>query len=200
MLPTIPYPLPARLLERARQELGDRIAADAFRTGEFVLTSGQKSDTYIDGKQVTLAPALAWAAILILDAIKDDDAVAVGGMSVGADPIAAAVSAFSLLTPRRVNAFIVRKDAKGHGTRQRVEGPPLGPGDRVVVVEDVITTGGSSLQAIEAVEALGARVCRVVVLVDRLQGGREAIEDRGYPVTAFFTLDDIRQRAQALQA
>lgn len=198
LLPSLPFPVPKPLLEAARDELGNRIAADAFRTGDFILVSGARSDYYIDGKQVTLAPVAALAALLILDAIKDDEAVAVGGMSIGADPIAGAVTALSYMTPRPLNGFMVRKEVKDHGTRRRVEGPPLRQGDRVVIVEDVITKGGSSLQAIEAVEAEGAQVCRVVVLVDRRQGGVEALQARGYPVHALFTIDEIRERARRL--
>lgn len=199
LLPPLPFPTPGDVLAEARNVLGDRIASDAFKTGEFTLVSGAKSDYYIDGKQVTLSPTMALAALLILNAIKDDGAVAVGGMSIGADPIAGAVTALSYMTPHPLNAFMVRKEAKGHGTRRRVEGPPLKPGDRVAIVEDVITKGGSSLQAIEAVEAEGATVCRVLVLVDRRQGGVQALEERGYKVQAFFSIDEIRERARRLQ-
>src|SRR5690606_38624703 len=110
-IPSLPFPLSESLRQQARDELGNRIAADAFRTGEFILTSGKKSDYYIDGKQVTLSPSAALAALLILDIIQDDGAVAVGGMSIGADPIAGAVTALSYLTPRPVNGFMVRKEA-----------------------------------------------------------------------------------------
>lgn len=199
-IPSLPFPLSESLRQQARDELGNRIAADAFRTGEFILTSGKKSDYYIDGKQVTLSPSAALAALLILDIIQDDGAVAVGGMSIGADPIAGAVTALSYLTPRPVNGFMVRKEAKGHGMRRQVEGPPLKEGDRVVIVEDVITTGGSSRDAIAAVEAQGAQVARVVVLVDRQQGGVQALEALGYTVSPLFTIEEIRERARRLPA
>lgn len=193
-----PWPFERETLETAREELKTRIARFAYRTGDFTLASGLKSDYYIDGKQVTLSPAVALVGLLILDVLKDDQVVAVGGLTIGADPIAAAVSAFSYFTPRPLQAFLVRKEVKDHGTRRRVEGPPLEPGDRVAIVEDVVTQGGSARQAIDAVEALGAKVCRVVVLVDRQQGGREALERDGYPVTPLFTIEEIKQRHREL--
>ena len=160
--------------EIKRLRLVKLINENAVRRGEFVLVSGARADYYIDGKQVTLsAEGAALAADLILQAITGDAADAVGGPSIGADPIAGAVAAASFRLGLPVSAFLVRKSLKDHGTQRRVEGP-LQPGSRVVLVEDVVTTGGSMLACVDKLEALGCRVVRAVVLVDRLAGAAEA--------------------------
>jgi orotate phosphoribosyltransferase len=178
-------------LEDQRGALLEELKEHAFHFGRVTLSSGAVSDYYINCRAVTLSPRGAWlTANVILDAIQDLDVQAVGGPTVAADPIAAAVAVESWHrnTPRR--AFIVRKDAKAHGLQRQVEGP-IQSGDRVVVVDDVLTTGGSLLQAIETVEAEGMTVVAVVVLLDRLQGGAERLRERGYVLRSIFTLDDV---------
>ena len=115
---------------------------------------------------------------------------AVGGLTLGADPVAYAISHMSAETPSPIRAFTVRKEPKGHGTGRRIEGP-FRPGDRVVVVEDVITTGRSALEAIDAVEGEGGSVAGVLAVVDRQDGGREAIQARGYPVVSLVTMGEL---------
>ncbi len=127
---------------------------------------------------------------LLLAAVPDE-AVAVGGLTLGADPLASAVSLTSWLAGRPVAAFLVRKAPKGHGTGQWVERPALPEGARVVVLEDVITTGGSALKALERARAEGLEPVKVLALVDRMEGGREAIEAAGVPVESLFRRTDF---------
>lgn len=179
---------PAELRVRLRELLLEH----ALQFGEFTLASGQTSSYYIDGKQITLmGEGLYCLARVILDELEGVDVDAVGGLTIGADPIAAAVSALSVCHGRTMDAFLVRKERKERGTQQRVEGP-LSGGARVVILEDVITTGASSLAAIQAVEEeRGVEVVQVIAMVDRLQGGREALSAAGYEFTALFTVEDL---------
>lgn len=157
----------------------------AVKHGDFTLASGRKSPYYLDGRLVTLDGEGSWLiARVILDLIEREaiEAEAIGGLTLGADPIAAATAAVAHASGRSLSAFIVRKESKGHGTGRRVEGP-LSAGQRVIVVEDVVTTAGSTLQAIQAVEAIGCRVTAVVCLVDRGEGGAGALAGyRYYPL------------------
>ncbi len=168
------------------------IREKALKLGDFTLASGKKSTYYLDGKQVTLDPQgarLIGEGILDLLA-PDKTPAAVGGMSIGADPITAAVVTMSAVRQTPLAGFMVRKEPKGHGTNQYIEGP-VSPGDEVVIVEDVVTTGGSSLEAIERAEAFGLKVVRVVAIVDRMQGGAEAFAAKGYPLTSLLTIRDF---------
>jgi orotate phosphoribosyltransferase len=164
--------------------------------GDFRLASGQRSRYYIDARKTTMS---AQGQVLIgrlgLHAIRRAGWApsAVGGLTMGADPVAFAIARASVDQPPLVEAFSVRKAAKEHGTGRRIEGN-FSPGDAVVVLEDVVTTGGSALQAIEAVEAAGGRVLGLLAVVDRDQGGREAITQRGISVVAMTTLQDLGLR------
>jgi orotate phosphoribosyltransferase len=172
---------------RLRQLLLDH----ALIRGEIILASGRVSPYYIDGKMVTLSAEGAYlAAQGILEAVAGDALDAIGGPPRGADPLGGAVAALSFPRGRPLVAFMIRKEPKTHGTRKMIEGP-LPPHARVAIVEDVVTTGGSVLDAIAVVEAAGATVARIVVLVDRLAGAREAFERRGYPFTPLFTIEDL---------
>jgi orotate phosphoribosyltransferase len=167
----------------------------AVRHGTFTLSSGAVSDFYVDCRVVSMLPrAMQLIGRLMLDAIADlPDVQAVGGLTLGADPIAAAVAMASADTARPIPMFIVRKEPKGHGTRQLVEGPfPSEPGAPVVIVDDVITKGGSVMKAIQAVEGeTQAKVARVVLIVDREEGGAEMLREQGYDVRALFTRADF---------
>jgi len=158
--------------------------------GNFTLSSGLKTTYYFDGRKVTLWPEGAYLiGKKVFDIATKAGAEAVGGMTVGADPIVAAVAVVSHLEGKPVTAFIVRGDIKGYGTQRRIEGP-LREGCKVAIVDDVITTGGSVLRAIEAAEAAGCEVVKVVVLLDRNQGGSEEIARRGYDLTAILNADE----------
>ena len=188
--PTAPpgaSPAPADL-----RRLTAMLAERSARRGQFTLSSGRSSTLYVDARKTTMSPdGLALIGPLGLAAVRGAGWApdAVGGLTLGADPVAYAIAYASALAagaggPPAVRAFTVRKAAKAHGTGQRIEGP-FRAGDRVVVVEDVITSGGSALQAIEAVREAGAVVAGVLAVVDREEGGREAIMGgAGVPVLA----------------
>lgn len=174
-----------------RDELLQHLLLHSFKTGDFTLASGRKSNYYINGKMTTLDARGAYlVGRTFLAMIADDIPDAVGGLTLGADPIIGAMIALAGLEDMPLKGFIVRKEAKGHGTQSLVEGS-LAKGARVVIVEDVVTTGGSSLQAIAAVKALGCDVRKVLAVVDREEGGREALKKEGYPLEAVFTTRDL---------
>ena len=176
--------------EALRRRLIEIVRLKSFRSGElFKLASGKMSTLYFNMKPTLLdAEGAHLSATLILDAIHGDRADLVGGLELGAVPIAASVAAISAVEGRPVGGFIVRKQAKEHGSKERLEGQ-VKAGDKVVVIDDVLTTGGSVVQAIEAVEALGASVLRVVCICDRLQGAREALAK--YDFRPIFTIRDF---------
>ena len=158
-----------------KQALIALVRQKALKFGQFTLASGKKATYYLDGKQVTLDAAGArLVAEGLLDLLAADAMpAAVGGMSIGADPITAAVVTMSGVRGVPLVGFMVRKEAKGHGTNQFVEGP-VKPGDTAVIVEDVVTTGGSSLLAIERAEQFGLKVVGVLAVIDRMEGGAQA--------------------------
>lgn len=166
-----------RILERAR-ELG------ALTEGDFVLSSGERSGYYFDGRLLTLDPEGAdlVSQEMLREAVSSG-ATAIGGPTLGADPIVGAVVLAGRLAGSPVRGFLVRGEAKGHGTGRLIEGP-LSPADSVIVVDDTCSTGGSLFRAIAAAEAEGCRVVRVAVVLDRHQGGDEALRRRGYAFTA----------------
>ena len=184
-------------LDAMRRELHDLLADRAFTFGDFVLTSGRRSDFYFNGKQVTLeGRGLHLVSRLILERCRELRIDAIGGLTLGADPIVAGVAALSgEAAPLR--AFIVRKRSKEHGTASLIEGPPLRAADRVMVVDDVITTGGSLLQAVDALRDLQVEVVEALAVVDRQEGGREAIEARGLRVHALFVRSEFSAPARA---
>ncbi|HEX8453793.1 MAG TPA: orotate phosphoribosyltransferase [Longimicrobium sp.] len=176
-----------------RERLVALLLERSFRVGDFALSSGARSRFYIDCRTTTThAEGQAVVGRLGLAAVRDAGLRpdAIGGLTMGADPVAYAIAHASWIAGDPVNAFTVRKEPKAHGTGKRVEGC-FAAGMRVVVVEDVITTGGSALKAIEAVEAEGGEVIAVLSLVDREEGGREAIEARGYPVHAIVGVGEL---------
>ena len=181
--------------EGTREELKHMLLEKSVRTGEFTLASGTKSDLYVDcrvtsfdSRGARLIGELGWAAVhqkLIADGLTAD---AIGGMTLGADPISLSIGVESARSQPQeyLQVFTVRKEAKGYGAGKRIEGN-FTPGKAVVVVDDVITTGGSTLKAIDAIEAEGGRILFAFVLVDREEGGRQALEARGIDVVPLFT-------------
>jgi orotate phosphoribosyltransferase len=164
----------------------------AVERGEFRLSGGGVSTVYIDARRVTLsARGAAAIARLLLPRMRARSVRAAGGLSIGADPIAAAVAVESLRDGEPLDAFLVRKEPKPHGTRRLIEGPDLPAGTRVAVVDDVLTTGGSLLRAIEAVRGAGWSLVAAFVVVDRQEGGREEVERTGVPLDALFTVAEI---------
>lgn len=181
-------------LTQERQELLDLFCQLAYKEGDFVLSSGQRSGYYINGKQVTLHPqgALSIGRLLLSQLPLDTEAVA--GLTLGADPIVSAVSVVSALENRPIPALIVRKEAKGHGTMAYIEGPSLTAGAKVVVLEDVVTTGQSAMKAVTRLREAGYSVDRIVALVDRLQGGAEFYESVDLKFQTLFSITEIQQR------
>lgn len=177
-----------------RQRLAELLAERSVKHGQFTLASGKQSTIYVDARLTTMSPegmVLIGSAALAEIEKAGWTPDAVGGLTLGADPVAYAISHESAAQAKPLRAFTVRKDAKTHGTGKQIEGPFLA-GDRVVIVEDVITTGKSALQAIDAVEAAGGRVTGVLSVVDREEGGREAINARGYAVISLASLTDLK--------
>lgn len=168
------------------------LATRSARRGHFTLASGRHSTLYIDARLTTMSPeGLVIIGLLGLAAIRERwTADAVGGLTLGADPISYAISYASANTDRPLRAFTVRKEAKAHGTAKLIEGP-FRTGDHTVVIEDVITTGGSALKAVAAVQQAGGMVVGVLALVDREEGGREAIEAAGVSVIALVTAQEL---------
>jgi len=173
----------------ARDRLIDELRAHALVLGEVVLTSGATAQYYVDAKRAILRPAGFGAlAELVAERARAWDATAVGGLTMGADAPACA----ALAGGADVKAFFVRKEIKQHGLQRRVEGPLLDAEDRCLIVEDVVTTGGSTLQAIDAVREAGHEIVGVVAVLDRLAGGAERIrEAAGAPYEALATIDDV---------
>lgn len=174
-----------------REQLIELFQERALKFGDFTLVSGKKSTYYLDGKQNTLHSAgLRLIAEGLLERLEDVEFDAIGGMSIGADPIVGGVLAVAAIHGRTLSGFLVRKEAKGHGTNRYLEGP-VEPGQKVVVVEDVVTTGGSALQAVDRATEFGCQIVQVVGIVDRLEGGAAAFAERGIPFSTLLTIEDF---------
>jgi len=174
-----------------RQALIDLAKERALELGEFTLASGKTSHYYLDCRRLTLdGQGVSLIANGMLEMLGDSLPDAIGGMAIGADPITAAVITVAASQGRNLKGFIVRKEVKSHGKGRMVEGP-VKPGDRVMIVEDVVTTGGSSLQAIEHVERFGMQVEGVIAIIDRLEGGSNAFSEQGYSLRSLLTIRDL---------
>ena len=174
-----------------KEELLELLKKDAYKKGEYKLSSGKASEHYVNCKPVILSGrGLTLASLLLL---KEVNTNVVGGLTLGADPLGSGVSLVSALDGRLVNALIVRKEAKGHGTQAWIEGPLPPEGTRVTVLEDVITTGGSSIKAVEKLRDAGYVVDRVVAIVDRQEDGEAdiAMKEAGLELRSLFSLRDF---------
>lgn len=167
----------------------------SYEEGDFILTSGKKSTYYIDAKETTLNPeGMHLAGNIMYRMVREIPGVeAVGGVSVGADPLVCAVVLSSYNLKDNLPGFFIRKEPKGHGKNLWIEGAKnLKKGMNVVILEDVVTTGGSSLKAIDVTEKEGYKVKGIIAILDRLEGGKEAIESKGYIFKSIFNLNDLR--------
>ncbi len=174
-----------------RDELLKLLAVKALKRGEFTLASGAKSSYYINGKFCSLDSRGAYlTARIMLGLLKDNIPDAVGGLSLGADPIVGAMLALAGLEDLELKGFLVRKAQKNHGTMSMVEGPVC-PDDKVVIIEDVITTGSSSIKAIQAAEKCGCKIVKVQSVVDRDEGASENLAKMGYRLESIFTVEEL---------
>jgi orotate phosphoribosyltransferase len=176
-----------------RQQLIKLLVERSVKRGHFILASRKSSDLYIDARITTMSPeGLALIGPIAIEAMKNAGwkIDAAGGLTLGADPVAYSIGVASYWSPPFIRAFTVRRNLKRHGTGKLIEGP-FRAGDRVAIVEDVITTGASALQAIAAVKSAGGEVKGVLTLVDREDGGRETIERNGYNVISLIRLGEI---------
>ncbi|MEH2283014.1 MAG: orotate phosphoribosyltransferase [Nostoc sp.] len=185
-------------LTTLRHKLLDLFCQLAYQEGDFVLASGLRSSYYVNKMQVTLHPQGALAVGRLLFPLLPVDTQAVGGLTLGADPIVTAVSVVSVYENRPIPALIIRKEAKGYGTKACIEGPSLPEGAKVVVLEDVVTTGQSALKAVERLKDAGYTVNQVISLVDREQGGGELYQSVGLKFETLFSIQEIQERFRQL--
>ena len=184
------FPLPQTSAEQ-RAMLLQLLAERAYRHGQFTLASGRTSSHYVNCKPVSLSgPGLALLSAQIL-ALVEPEAAAVAGLTLGADPLVSGVAQAAALAGRQLDALIVRKEAKGHGTGAWLEGPLPASGSVITVLEDVVTTGGSSLKAVHQLRDAGYTVNRVVTIVDRQEGGQEAMANAGLELCSLFLLEHV---------
>ncbi len=184
--------------QQQRSGLLALLAQRAYRLGDFTLASGRRSPHYVNCKPVSLSGiGLALLGPLMLEQV-ESEAAAVAGLTLGADPLVSAVALQAALDGRRLDALIVRKAAKGHGTGAWLEGPLPPAGSRITVLEDVVTTGGSALKAVSQLQEAGYAVDRVVAIVDRQEGGAEAMEEAGLDLRSLFLLEEVAATAAGL--
>ena len=176
----------------ARQKLLDLLVTYAYKEGDFTLSSGQKSNFYLNGKQVTLRADGALLVGQLIFAMLTPETKAVAGLTLGADPIVTAVSVVSAYENKPIPAFIIRKKAKGHGTKAYIEGPELEAGATITVLEDVVTTGQSAMQAVERLVDAGYKVNKIISLVDREAGGAEFYASQNIEFESIFTIGEIQ--------
>jgi len=175
-----------------KKKLFDLLNKEALKKGSFTLSSGKKSSYYLDGRVITLLPQGAYlAASIILDMIADRQLDAAGGPTLGADPIVGALAALSYLNNRPIKTFIVRSQAKEHGTQRQVEGPALKKGDRVILLDDVATTGKAIIEAKQALEKIGVIAGEAIVIVDRNEGAVDNLAKAGLKLESIFKITDF---------
>lgn len=179
--------------EELRKKLLSLLTKFAYKEGDFTLSSGAKSSYYINCKQVTLRADGALIIGRLFFSLLPEDTRAVAGLTLGADPLVSAVSVVSAYCDRPIPALIIRKEPKGHGTKAYLEGPSLAKGAKVVVLEDVVTTGRSAMLAVERLQAAGYQVEQIMALVDRQQGGRELYQSHGLKFKPLFSIEELQQ-------
>ncbi len=180
------------MMNQLKEQLKALLLKDALKKGNFVLSSGKASTYYLDGRIITLTPEGAYlTASIILEMIQGKGIVAVGGPTLGADPIVGAIAALSHVNKVPLKTFIVRKAVKGHGMQRQIEGPELKKGERVLIVDDVATTGKALLEAKEALDKIGVEIVQAVVVVDRCEGAAENLAQAGIGLEPIFKIKDL---------
>ena len=179
-------------VDHDKQELFRLLKEKAFSRGKFILSSGKESSYYLDARLVTLSAAGAYfGARLLLDAIKEDRPDAIGGPTLGADPLVGAIASLSHQQGMPINTFIIRKTPKAHGKQQQVEGPVFKEGQSVVIIDDVATTGMAFVESIEVLQKLNIRIQAAICLIDRGEGAREALTKYNVPLKSIFSIREF---------
>ena len=178
-----------------KEELLKLIRTQAYFEEKIILSSGKESDYYIDARRVTLMPQGAHlCARIILEILKGETFDAIGGPTLGADPLIGAIGVLSLQQGRPGNNFIIRKAPKAHGKQQQIEGPELRPGNRVVLIDDVATTGKAFLESLDVLDKIKISAPKAICIVDRQEGAKEALAQRGCELISIFHISEIRQK------
>jgi len=182
----------AETLKELKDKLFALLNKEALKKGKFVLSSGKTSNYYLDGRLITLSSEGAYlVASIILELVKGEDITAVGGPTLGADPITGAIAALSHIKQIPLKTFIVRKAAKEHGTQRQIEGPALTEKDKVILIDDVATTGKALIEAKEALDKIGVKATKAIVIVDRQEGAAENLKKAGLELEPIFKIQDF---------
>ena len=175
-----------------KAQLFGLLKKNAFFKGKVTLSSGKESDYYLDARLVTLSALGAYhTARVILDMVKDNPLEAIGGPTLGADPMVGAIASLSHQQGRPLNTFIIRKTPKAHGKQQQVEGPLLKEGARVVIIDDVATTGKAFVESIEVLSKMNVKILKAICIIDRQEGAAEALSKYGVPLQSIFTAQEF---------
>ena len=175
-----------------KSELFHLLKTQAFSRGKFILSSGKESSFYLDARLVTLsAPGAYLTARVILDMVKNDQLDAIGGPTLGADPMVGGIASLSYQDGRPLNTFIIRKQPKAHGKQQQVEGPLLKEGDSVVIIDDVATTGKAFVESIEVLHKMNIKIKKAICVIDRGEGASEALAKYKVPLQSIFTISEF---------
>src|ERR1700691_5866379 len=179
-------------IDQDRNELFRLLKTQAFSRGKFILSSGKESDFYLDARLVTLSAAGAYlTARVMLDMVSEDSLDAIGGPTLGADPMVGAIASLSHQAGRPINTFIIRKTPKAHGKQQQVEGPLLKEGGSVVIIDDVATTGKAFVESIEVLQKMDIKIKKAICVIDRGEGAREALAKYNVPMESIFSIAEF---------
>lgn len=179
-------------MTQERTELFNVLKEKAFFRGKFILSSGKESSFYLDARLVSLSPIGAYlTGKIILDMVKDDVLDAIGGPTLGADPMVGAIASLSYQAKKPINTFIIRKQPKAHGKQQQVEGPELKEGARVVIIDDVATTGKAFVESIEVLQRMNVTIVKAICMIDRNEGAQQALAKYNVPLVPIFTINEF---------
>jgi len=179
-------------IEKCRQRLFEILKKEAFSFGKFILSSGKESSFYLDARRVTLNAEGAYlCGKIILEMVKNDKFDAIGGPTLGAEPLVGALGVLSFEASHPVNTFIIRKAPKAHGKQQQVEGPLIPDGGTVILVDDVATTGKAFVESLDVLDKIGIKVNKCVCIIDRNEGGREEVKARGCELVSIFQAEEF---------
>ncbi|MBF0479629.1 MAG: orotate phosphoribosyltransferase [Candidatus Omnitrophica bacterium] len=182
-------------IEQQRKRLLEIITKDAYFREKIILSSGKESDFYIDARLVTLnAEGVYLIASIMLDMVKNDGITAIGGPTLGADPMVGALGVLSFQAGHPVKTFIIRKEAKKHGKQKQIEGPVLTAQDHIILIDDVATTGKAFLQSLDVFDQMGFKAKKAICIVDRNEGAREALAARGCELLKIFDINEIHKK------